>query len=51
MDTQCIFPCEDGMHLIMAGFASIGYIRGKAGLREQSFESNSLLLAVFKALS
>ena len=40
MDKQCICPCEHVMHLIMAGFASIGYIRGKAELRELSFESN-----------
>ena len=38
---QCMFPCEDGMHLLMAGFTSIGYLRGKVGLRELSFESNA----------
>ena len=40
MDMQCIFPSESGMHLLMAGFASIRYLRGTAGLRELSFESN-----------
>ena len=38
MYMQCIFPCEGGMHLLIAGFASIGYLRGEAGLRELSFE-------------
>ena len=33
--------CEGGMHLFMAGFSSIGYLRGKVGLRELSFESNA----------
>ena len=40
MDMQCIFPSGSGLHLLMAGFASIGYLRGKTGLRELSFESN-----------
>ena len=26
------------MHLLIAGFASIGYFHGEAGLRELSFE-------------
>ena len=26
------------MHLLIAGFASIGYLHGEAGLRELSFE-------------
>ena len=26
------------MHLLITGFASIGYLHGKAGLRELSFE-------------
>ena len=33
-----IFPCRGGMHLLIAGFASIGYVHGEAGLRELSFE-------------
>ena len=40
MDMQCKFPCEGGMHLLMAGFASIGYPYGKARLRELFFESD-----------
>ena len=40
MDMQYKFPCEGGMHLLMAGFASIGYLHGKAGLRELLFESD-----------
>ena len=35
---QCFFPCEGGIHLLIAGFASIGYLHGEAGLRELSFE-------------
>ena len=38
MYMQCIFPCEDEIHLLIAGFASIGYLQGEAGLRELSFE-------------
>ena len=38
MYMQCIFPCEGGMHLLIAGFASIGYLHGEARLRELSFE-------------
>ena len=38
---QCMFPCEGGMHLLMEGFSSIGYLRGKMELRELSFESNA----------
>ena len=37
---QCIFPFEGGMHLLMAGFASIGHLRGEAGLGELLFESD-----------
>ena len=33
-----IFLCEGGMHLLITGFASIGYLHGKARLRELSFE-------------
>ena len=33
-----IFLCECGMHLLITGFASIGYLHGKARLRELSFE-------------
>ena len=40
MDMQCIFPFEGGMHLLMACFASIGHLRGEAGLRELFFESD-----------
>ena len=29
MYLQCIFPCEGGMHLLIAGFASIRYLHGK----------------------
>ena len=38
MYMQCIFSSEGGMHLLIAGFASIGYLHGEAGLRELSFE-------------
>ena len=38
MYMQCIFPCEGGMRLLLAGFVSIGYLHGEAGLRELSFE-------------
>ena len=37
---QCICLCDYGMHLLIAGFASIDYHHGKAGLRELSFESD-----------
>ena len=40
MDMQCMFPFEGGMHLLLAGFASIGHLRGEAGLRELLFESD-----------
>ena len=33
-----IFRCEGGMDLLIAGFASIGYLHGKARLNELSFE-------------
>ena len=36
MYMQCIFP--GGMHLLIAGFASIGYHHGEAGLGELLFE-------------
>ena len=32
------FLCEGGMHLLITGFASIGYLHGKARLEELSFE-------------
>ena len=38
MYIQYIFPCGGGMHLLIAGFASIGYFDGEAGLRQLSFE-------------
>ena len=38
MYMQYIFPCGGGMHLLIAGFASIGYFEGEAGLRQLSFE-------------
>ena len=38
MYMQYIFQCEAGMHLLITGFASIGYFHGEAGLRELSFE-------------
>ena len=38
MYMQCIFPCKGGKHLLIAGFASIRYLHGEAGLRELSFE-------------
>ena len=40
LDMQCKFPCEGGMHLLMAGFLSIEYLHGKVGLRELLFESD-----------
>ena len=33
-----IFSFGAGMQLLIAGFASIGYLHGEAGLRELSFE-------------
>ena len=33
-----IFLCEGGMHLLITGFASIGYLHGKVSLGELSFE-------------
>ena len=33
-----IFLCEGGMHLLITGFASIGYLHGKARLGELLFE-------------
>ena len=33
-----IFLCEGGMHLLITGFASNGYLHGKARLGELSFE-------------
>ena len=38
MYMKYIFLCEGGMHLLIKGFASIGYLHGKARLRELSFE-------------
>ena len=38
MYMQYIFPCGGGNHLLIAGFASIGYLHGEAGLRKMSFE-------------
>ena len=38
MYMQSIFPCGGGMHLFIAGFASIGYLHDEAALRELSFE-------------
>ena len=31
MIMQYIFPCGGGMHLLIAGFASIGYLHGEGG--------------------
>ena len=33
-----IFLCKGGMHRLIAGFASIGYLHGKVRLGELSFE-------------
>ena len=33
-----IFLCEGGMHLLITGFASIGYLHGEARLGDLSFE-------------
>ena len=38
MYMKYIFLCEGGMHLLMTGFAGIGYLNGKARLGELSFE-------------
>ena len=38
MYMQYVFPCGDGMLLLIAGFSRIGYLHGEVGLREQSFE-------------
>ena len=38
MYIQYIFPRGGEMHLLIAGFASIGYLHGEAGLGEPSFK-------------
>ena len=38
MYMKYIFLCDGGMHLLITGFASIGYFHGKARLGELSFE-------------
>ena len=38
MYMKYIFLCEGGMHLLITGFASIGYLHGTARLGELSFE-------------
>ena len=38
MYMKYIFLCEGGMHLLITGFANIGYLHGKAKLEELSFE-------------
>ena len=38
MYMKYFFLCEGGMHLLITGFASIGYLHGKARLGELSFE-------------
>ena len=38
MYMKYIFLCEGGMYLLITGFASIGYLHGKARLGEMSFE-------------
>ena len=38
MYMKYIFLCKGGMHLLITGFASIGYLHGKARLGELSFE-------------
>ena len=40
MYMKYIFPCWGGMHLLIAGFASIGYLHGEAGFRELSLNSS-----------
>ena len=38
MYMKYIFLYEGGMHILITGFASVGYLHGKARLRELSFE-------------
>ena len=38
MYMKYIFLCEGGMHFLITGFASSGYLHGKARLGELSFE-------------
>ena len=38
MYMQYMFPCGGGMYLLIAGFASIGYLHCERGLRKLSFE-------------
>ena len=38
MYTKYIFLCEGGMHFLITGLASSGYLHGKARLGELSFE-------------
>ena len=38
MYMQYIFPYGGGMYIRVAGFVSIGYLHGEAGLRELSFQ-------------
>ena len=38
MYMQYIFPCGGGMYLLIAAFASIGYLHGEVALRELSFD-------------
>ena len=38
MYMKYICLCEGGMHLLITGFVSIGYLHGKARLGELSFE-------------
>ena len=45
MYMQCMFPCEGGMHLL-AGFSSIGYLRGKVDLENCRLSLMPLLLVV-----
>ena len=42
MYMQYIFPCGGGMHLLIAVSAFIGYLHCEAGLRELSFEFDSV---------
>ena len=46
MKLKYIFLCEGGMHLLIIGFASIGYLQGKARLGELSLILNLSLSAV-----
>ena len=51
MYMKYIFLREGGMHLLITGFASIGYLHGKARLGELSFEFVcSLLLWYFPVI-